>query len=226
LSARLFSTTSANRGQHRIERFGGQPLSLRAQYTRSPSRGTTPHPVDHLGPRQAIPGAGPGDCAGRITRASALYIGGSPCGCWHDRRKLRANYQQVGRGGFAPSFRRHQFTPRRKVPLGDAAIVRLQKWRAGIFGQLEEVFRGFQLTPNLARWINHWCTPVGVFQHRAAAEKRLPWCCLRFLLGCGPQVTARTECVARGGLESQKRQMAGRRAFSPRSRDVVCRLLR
>jgi hypothetical protein len=29
------------------------------------------------------------------------------------------------------------------------------KWGAGAFGQLEEVFRGFQFTPQPARWINH-----------------------------------------------------------------------
>jgi hypothetical protein len=100
--------------------------------------------------------------------------------------RLRANYQKVGRGGFARSFRRLQFTLRRKVPFSDAAIIRLQKWGAGIFGRLEEVFRGFQLPPKFARWINHWHTPWDGLQHRAAAEKRPPWRACLFLLWVWP----------------------------------------
>jgi hypothetical protein len=51
----------------------------------------------------------------------------------------------------AVSFRRVQFALGRKVPLSDAAIVRLHKRGAGVFGQLEEFFRRLQLTPNRLR---------------------------------------------------------------------------
>src|SRR5262249_19574262 len=52
----------------------------------------------------------------------------------------------------------------------------------------QEVFRGFQLTPKPARWVNHGAPPLRGFHHRAAAEKRLSGY-LPFLRGCGPQAT-------------------------------------
>jgi hypothetical protein len=94
------------------------------------------------------------------TALSALCVAVGAHGCSHHCGETAALSRPVGRGCLAPSFL--QFTLRRQVPLSDAAVVRLQKWGVGVFGQLEEIFRGFQLAPNPARWINHCCTP-GVF---------------------------------------------------------------
>jgi hypothetical protein len=78
-----------------------------------------------------------------------------------------------------------QFALRRKVPCSDAPIVRLHERGAGVFGQLEEPFRRFQLPLNPAQGINHFCTP-GDIQHRAAAKKRLPRHNCPFLLWMWP----------------------------------------
>ena len=91
---------------------------------------------------------------------------------------------QVGDGDLTLSFCWLQFTLGRQVPLSDAAIVHLQKWGAGRFGQLEEVFRGFQFSRQHARWINHMMPASQDIQHRVAAEEKRPlWGNVSFDLG-------------------------------------------
>src|SRR5271167_2091517 len=65
-----------------------------------------------------------------------------------------------------------QFALRRKVPLSNAPIVRLHERGAGVFGQLEEFLGRFQLTPNPAQWVNHWCAPLGTFSTVPRPKKR------------------------------------------------------
>jgi hypothetical protein len=89
---------------------------------------------------------------------------------------LDAGWREEGRLLQCPVFsQRLQLAFGRQVPLSDAAIVCLQKWGAGGFGQLEAVFRGFQFTLQRARWINHVrLLPWEDIEHDAAAEEKEP----------------------------------------------------
>jgi hypothetical protein len=60
---------------------------------------------------------------------------------------------------------------RRKVLLSNAPIVRLHERGAGVFCQLEEFLRRFQLTPNPAQWVIV-VPPLGTFSTVPRPKKR------------------------------------------------------